>query len=172
MNDARLARAADEIELRGIAMRYARAIDRRDRELLLSCYHPDATDEHGTLFSGDARAYADWQPEVMRPFEVTAHYIMNTSYRVAGERAQGEIYFVAFHRTLPPAPREIVVGGRYLDDYERRAGEWRIARRMLVWDFSREQPVDAQQLEFLRSLGAQGAGAGDPSRERLDLFRR
>jgi hypothetical protein len=34
-------------------MRYSRAIDRLDRELLLSVYHEDAVDDHG-VFVGTA----------------------------------------------------------------------------------------------------------------------
>src|SRR5439155_201455 len=39
---------ADKQEIHDVIMRYCRAIDRRDRELLRSCFHPDAIDEHDT----------------------------------------------------------------------------------------------------------------------------
>ena len=42
----------DKQALHEIAMRYTRAIDRPDRELLLSLYHDDAIDHHGTMFKG------------------------------------------------------------------------------------------------------------------------
>jgi hypothetical protein len=160
----------DKGALRDLAMRYARAIDRRDRELLLSCYHADAIDHHGVMFRGDPLAYADWQPEIMAQFELTAHYIMNTDYRVRGELAEGELYFVAFHRFVPPSRKEMIVGGRYHDRYERRSGVWRIAHRTIVWDFAREYPFDGEKFAFLQSLGDVGAGATDRSFQTLSFF--
>ena len=160
----------DKQALHEIAMRYARAIDRRDRELLLSLYHDDSIDHHGTMFKGGPVAYADWQPEVMAPFAVTAHYITNTDYRIDGDRAEGELYFIAYHRMEVEA-KEVMIGGRYLDRYERRAGEWKIAHRTLVWDFARSNPLDADQLGFLKSLGYCGAGSDDVSKTVLPLFK-
>lgn len=162
----------DKQALYELAVRYARAIDRRDRNLLLSVYHDDAVDEHGTMFTGGPVAFADWQPEVMKRFEITTHYIMNTAYRLDGDRAEGELHFIAYHRTTDEPPEDLYVGGRYLDRYERRRGEWRIAHRTLVWDFTRGEPTRPERMDFLRSLGRLGAGANDPSFSLLPLFGR
>lgn len=170
--DPELQALLDKQSLYELAMRYARAIDRRDRDLLLSVYHDDAIDHHGGMFKGSAREFADWQPTVMAPFEVTAHYIINTSYRLDGDRAEGELYFIAYHRIQTPEPKEITIGGRYLDRYERRNGDWKIAYRTLVWDFSRSNPLDAGEYEFLKSLGVTGSGGNDISRTELPLFAR
>jgi hypothetical protein len=160
----------DRTELRAIALRYARAIDRHDRDLLLTCYHEDAIDHHGTVFRGDPLTFAAWLPDIMRQFEVTAHYIMNTDYRLAGDFAEGEIYFLAYHRTVPPERRELFVGGRYHDRYERRGGEWRIAHRTIAWDFSRSSPLEESQFAFLTSLGTLGSGDDDISFESMPMF--
>jgi hypothetical protein len=162
----------DKQALYELAVRYARAIDRRDRSLLLSVYHDDAIDDHGVMFKGSPAAFADWQPEVMAPFDVTAHYIANTAYRVDGDSAEGELYFIAYHRTKLPEAKEIVIGGRYLDRYERRNNTWKILHRTLVWDFTRSNPIASEQLSFLESLGSQGCGAGDPSFGVLPMFGR
>ena len=172
VREAQLQALLDKEALYELAVRYARAIDRRDRALLLSVYHEDAIDDHGVMFKGDATAYANWQPEVMAPFEVTAHYIMNKSYRLDGDRAQGELYFIAYHRTKAPDAKEVMVGGRYLDRYERRANVWKIVHRTLVWDFTRENPLDPAQRDFLASLGKLGCGADDVSFSALPLFSR
>ncbi len=34
-----------------------------------------------------------------------------------------------------------VLGGRYIDRFERRDGEWRIARRVLLLDWTGELPI-------------------------------
>jgi len=153
----------DKQALRELALRYARGIDRRDRGLLLSVYHPDAMDDHGEMFRGSPERFADWQPEVMGPFEVTAHYIMNSDYCIDGDEAEGELYFIAFHRVKPPEAAEFWVGGRYLDRYQRRDGGWKIAHRRLVWDFVHQGGENAEAVAFLRGLGVCGSGEDDLS---------
>ena len=170
--DPRLQELLDRQALHDLAITYARAIDRRDRELLLGVYHDDAIDDHGTMFTGDPVRYADWQPEVMAPFEITNHYIMNTAYRLDGDRAEGEVHFIAYHRTHGPEVREIWVGGRYLDRYERRAGQWKIAHRTLIWDFTRNEIANPEDTAFRQSLGVSGGGADDAAEQVLPLFRR
>jgi hypothetical protein len=159
--DPRLAAFLDKAELHELAMRYARAIDRDDRELLLSVYHPDGIDEHGAGFRGGPVAFADWVEEGLARFEVTAHYILNTSYSLHGDQAEGELHFIAYHRTLEPEPRDVVVGGRYLDQYERRGGGgWKIRVRTIAWDWARLGENPQASMDFLRQLGVSG-GRGD-----------
>lgn len=145
--------------LRDLAMRYSRAIDRRDMELLRSVYHADAVDEHGTVFKGTVDEFIAAQSTLMADFEITAHHIANMSYRIDGDRADGELYFTAYHRTRGEAPQNIIVHGRYLDNYERRQGVWKIANRWLAWDSFIVLDA-AAELPQLRALGA-GAGTVD-----------
>ncbi len=49
--EAALRLMLDKQEIHEVMMRYCRAIDRMDEELLRSVYHPDAIDNHG-LFNG------------------------------------------------------------------------------------------------------------------------
>lgn len=170
LRDPEIQALLDKQALYELAIRYARGIDRRDRELLLSVYHEDAIDRHGTMFEGSPLEFANWQPEVMAPFEVTAHYMMNTAYRIDGNKAEGELHFVAYHRLKGGDAKEVLIGGRYLDRYERRNNEWKIADRTLVWDFAHSNPVDLEQFSFLKSLGNLGGGANDISSEVLSLF--
>jgi hypothetical protein len=55
----RLRKLSDRQEILDCIHRYCRAIDRFDRELLISVYHPDAIDDHG-LFVGGPKEFADW----------------------------------------------------------------------------------------------------------------
>ena len=167
--DAMLAKDA----LRDLAVRYARAVDRRDLDLLRSVYHDDATDEHGVVYRGSASGFVDGFMEIMRGFELTAHYICNASYVVDGDGADGELYFIAYHRTLGDDPKHAMVCGRYLDNYERRDGQWRIARRKLVWDSALTLPVDPADADQLKALGEVGRwGDGDYSYRALPLMGR
>jgi ketosteroid isomerase-like protein len=160
----------DRLALQDLATRYARAIDRRDRALLLSLYHDDAIDNHGVMFEGGPLAFADWQPVVMAPFEVTAHHLTTLNFQLDGDRADGELYFIAYHRTLPPDSKEVVVTGRYLDRYERRNGTWKIAKRQLVWDSFASAAVTPAMHEQLNQLGIAGCGANDISNRFLPVL--
>jgi hypothetical protein len=165
-------RLLDRAELEELAARYARAVDRGDRELLLSLYHADAIDHHGNDFRGNPAQFADYVQGATAVFEVTAHYILNSSYEIEGDRADGELYFVAYHRMPPPEPNEIVVAGRYLDRYERRDGAWKIVYRSIVWDWASASQMTAQALQLLRDRGDGGGKADDVSRAALPLLAR
>lgn len=52
--EAEVREQRDRSEIWQVLMNYCRGVDRLDRELLLSCYHPDATDDHG-IFMGYER---------------------------------------------------------------------------------------------------------------------
>ena len=49
----------DRQEIYDCIMRYCRGIDRLDREVLLSAYHPDAIDDHGSTYVGGVEGFAD-----------------------------------------------------------------------------------------------------------------
>ena len=51
--------AVAKLEIQEALARYARGIDRQDVELAKSAYHPDATDEHGGPFHGNAHEVMD-----------------------------------------------------------------------------------------------------------------
>ena len=158
--------------LRDLATRYARAIDRRDMVLLRSVYFEDAVDEHGTAYSGPIEGFVAAFPKLMANFELTNHYICNTSYRIDGDRANGELYFIAYHRTSDPHSKHLVVTGRYLDRYDRRGGEWRISHRRLVWDAVLNIDVTDEDTALLGSLGAISGFEDDMSYEALPLMGR
>src|SRR5687768_7203639 len=46
-------------EIHDTLMRYCRGVDRLDRDLILSAYHPGARDNHGS-FDGPVEDFVDW----------------------------------------------------------------------------------------------------------------
>lgn len=162
----------DKEALRDLAMRYARAIDRRDQDLLRSVYHDDAIDDHGVVFCDTAAVFVAQQPEIMAPFAITAHYLCNLSYRVEGDGADGELYFIAYHRTDAPEAKHVIVSGRYLDNYERREGAWKISHRRLVWDSFITLDAASDDMAQLAALGVMGGKVDDRSYEALPLMGR
>lgn len=132
---------ADERAIRRVVLRYCRGIDRLDADLVRACYHPDATDEHGS-FRGGVAEYVEWAFRLLRRYGSTFHLIANQLVDVAGDVALAESYGIAFHRgrgtdgAFEPS-RNLITGFRFVDRFERRGGEWRIAHRVATTEWSR-----------------------------------
>jgi hypothetical protein len=117
---------------------YSRAVDRLDRELLLSVYHADAIDDHG-VFVGSPQAFADWVIPMHTATHLShQHCIFNSTVDLEGTVAHVESYymFVGLNRRGRPLAMS---GGRYLDRMEKRDGRWAIAARVCVRDWA---PLD------------------------------
>jgi len=129
----------DHEQIREVVYRYARGIDRRHFELVRSCYHPNATDDHGD-YSGGVDGFIEFLHEQLERWAVTSHFIGNVHIEIDGDWARVESYAQATHRGHPRpdgSVRDLTSGARYVDDFERRGGEWRIARRVVVNDWNR-----------------------------------
>lgn len=116
-------------------MRYARGVDRLDRELLLSAYHDDAIDDHG-MFVGNREDFADWVAQMHSSTHLShQHCLFNHSCELDGDVAHTETYymFVGMNRQGDTLSMS---GGRYLDRFERRDGRWAIAARVCVRDWA------------------------------------
>lgn len=134
-----------------------RGMDRMDRDLIVSAYHPDAIDDHG-LFVGGREAFADWVLGICRTaIQASAHTIANHTCEIAGDVAHAETYVITASMPMKMS------GGRYIDRLERRDGRWAIAARKVVLDWW--LPTDG---------GASGITpdqinqAGPPARDRTD----
>lgn len=134
----------DERAIHGVLLRYARGVDRGDEALIRSAYHDDGWDDHG-VWSGLGSDFAAYiVPRVRGRWEGVQHAMCNTIVELDGAAAHVETYFVASHeRHAEDGAHQVVqFGGRYLDRFERRDGEWRIAHRRVVHDWSSIQPSD------------------------------
>jgi hypothetical protein len=135
-----LARLLAKDAIADAILRFARGADRSDLELMRSAYWPDGTDDHGN-FSGNALEFTEFAIEVLKRFRVTMHFITNTAiaFPTAGQ-AHAESYFYAYHEHLPESdggPAMVtLVGGRYIDRFEERNGEWRILARVVTMEWS------------------------------------
>jgi hypothetical protein len=159
--------------LRRLVTAYSRAVDRRDFSLLRSLYHDDAFEEHGGMFSGGPDAYVAFVGKAISAYEASAHYVVNMSFEIDGDEAEGEIYKINYHRTHGPDAYEIVTGSRSLDRYSRRDGEWRFTSRSITLDWARKRAVDADAYKDFAAGSPPGkAGADDLSYQLLQLFSR
>lgn len=141
----------DKQSITEVIYRYARAIDRCDSGSLRNCFHPDSTHEHGE-FEGTSLKFCDWAMELLQQLTATQHHIGNILIDLEGDRAFTETYWIAYHRIPAGAGQigvvagsgtetDLLIGGRYLDRFERRSGLWKIARRVGIHDWQRFQPA-------------------------------
>lgn len=135
-------RLQDRADILDCMNRYTRGADRLDRALLLSAYHPDATDDRGA-FTGGPEARVDWLLAFLRTLGHTSHSISNFTIEIEGDVAHTESYVMTTR--LPAEGGVVTIGGaRYIDRFEQRdEGGWRIAHREAVMDFEFTVPVSA-----------------------------
>lgn len=140
---AALQRLVDVEAVRDVVRRYCRGIDRGDLELVRTCYHADAIDDHGT-FRGGVEEYLTWVARILERYDATFHLVANHLVELAGDMARSEAYGVAHHRSADPDPRRnLTVGFRYVDRVERRAdGVWRIAHRVATTEWVQAVPPE------------------------------
>lgn len=165
------------MEIYDALMRYSKGIDRRDAELLESAYFPDAVDirSYGPPDASPA-GFAQRALEGFGELEsFSQHHHTNIMMKVDVEAGVAEVesYNIAVHPIGPLSgasqrPEDgkehlRMIGGRYLDRFERRDGEWRIAKRVCVIDWSRSDvPGEDGFTDIRADLQSAGVGA-DPS---------
>ncbi|WP_052223335.1 nuclear transport factor 2 family protein [Novosphingobium malaysiense] len=135
---------ADREAIRECLYRYSRGVDRLDADMVRSAYWPDCIDEH-MGFSGNTEEFIAWAFPIMGGMDQTMHMIGNVLTSIRGNQADVESYFYGIHRiNLPDGGKSDVIGaGRYLDRFEKRDDEWRIAKRLVVTDWFRQYPDSA-----------------------------
>ncbi|MCP5281330.1 MAG: nuclear transport factor 2 family protein [Rhodoferax sp.] len=128
----------DREAIRECIYRYCRGIDRQDEQALRSSYWPDGTDRHGP-YDGSATGFIDWALARLKSSDRSVHQVTNMSITLQGSEAAVETYFLALQRE-PDASgvlQEVFLAGRYLDRFEKRGDEWRVAARTVMYDWMR-----------------------------------
>ncbi len=151
---------ADRLRIQDLVCRWCRAVDRLDFEAMRDVFHPDATDNHNH-FSGDVNGLLEWIRGRHRSITHSMHMVGNMVIEFASaEQALCESYVWCTQR-YPAGSTDALValtggahGGegqgmdlmacsRYVDRMEKRAGEWRIARRTVITDWKDIQPFQS-----------------------------
>ena len=136
-----------------VIMRYGRTLDWLDEAGQQNCFWPDAEIDYG-FFEGQGK---DWIGVVMGAEKATLrrwHLSSGVMVQVDGERAKSECYglTVAASKNESGEMVDTMFGGRYLDELEKRNGEWRISKRAYIADWVQHFP---NGLEALASIGLQ-----------------
>lgn len=155
-----------------VLMKYVRGVDRRDWDLVRSCYHEDAFQDHGA-YAGGLDGLITWSRAWHENIPVCMHTVSNVLIELNGDTAVAESYVIV-HQMQPDESGTMVyatAGCRYVDTFEYREGPgWRILRRIVPLVFTRppdpagDQPQITGALESRRdstdSIFAARAAAG------------
>lgn len=161
----RIQRLQDRQDILDCIMREARGRDRQDVDLIASCYWEDGVDEHGPVITRAPDYPARANAGHAAFFSATSHNITNHTCEINGDVAHCESYVIGGLLSLDQKTCKIAPG-RYIDQLERRNGEWRITIRRTVIDMAVEG--DASWLQsraisgFLKGLWSKS----DPSYRR------
>jgi hypothetical protein len=149
LSETELAAVRDELsraQIRDAMFRYCRGVDRADQALIRSAYHDDSRDWHGKYQGPSAAFAAAFVKSMPGTAQGLQHLLGNMLIELDGESAHVETYFFTAYRDVQDLEVVAMFGGRYLDRFERRDGEWKIANRTVVndWTFRKELPRDTK----------------------------
>ncbi len=118
----------DRQDILDCIQRESRARDRQDSEQIAGCWWEDGCDEHGPniMYAPDYPRLANLGH--ITNFNMTSHNITNHLCEIDGDTAYCESYVVGGLFWLDGKTTTIAFG-RYLDQLEKRDGEWRMKTR-------------------------------------------
>ncbi|HET6731930.1 nuclear transport factor 2 family protein [Mycobacterium sp.] len=171
--EALLQEMLDEFQLRKLVHGYCRAVDRGDLATLRELYHHDAEDAHGAFSTGSVDDFLS-ELAAARPYiRSMQHHITTVNFAISGDKAEGEIYTIATH-TFSAGDRDVdvVVGGRYLDKYEKRDSTWKFIERTIVTDTAHVNDPSSVDLShpITRDTMKGSPDAEDPSQRFFSLL--
>lgn len=155
----------DRQAIHDVVTRYCRGVDRQDKDLLTSCYHPDAIDDRG-MFVGPPDELFDWtDPSHLSLFSTHQHIVCNHSCELDGDTAHCETYYV-FAGMRKADGQLSLSGGRYIDRMEKRDGVWKIAARKCLVEWLSENMVVEGMAEVYAAVGKVARDRSDCSYDR------
>lgn len=156
-----LAQLGDRAAIAAVLQRWCRAIDRRDAALMQTVFHPDALITNGRDDCG-SKEYIERAASRHAGIPKSSHMIGNVNVEFVGPDAafcETWCHALEAHPAQGDRPAlDRLVRMRYADEFARRDGAWRIARRTAVIDHEvwlpapeRDTAAEAGRLVGLRS---------------------
>lgn len=139
-----LQRLLDKQAIAEVLQRYSRTLDWLDDAGQATCFWPDALIDYG-FFMGAARDFVPVVMAIERASQRRWHFLSAPSIAFpSSDRASAECYGFAtgIRQQDDGSWSGGLYGGRYLDEFEKRDGEWRIAARRYIMDW--KTPLDNQ----------------------------
>lgn len=156
--------------IREVIVRCFRGSDREVHELAESCHPPEGNINLG-IYNGPARDFFAGTADFRAPLLAVHHQIGQSNIELNGDAAVGETYCIATY-VLPgeDGPTTTVLMTRYLDRFEKRDGEWKIADRLVAFDAQVNVPGGLPALAPEENWGRRDES--DPSHELFASLRR
>ena len=155
----------DRQDILDCIVRESRARDRQDVEMIAGCWWAEGVDEHGPIVTNAPDYPAKANAGHAANFNMTSHNITNHLCEIVGNSAYCESYVVGGLFWLDGKTTTIAMG-RYIDELEKRNGEWRLLKRRCTIEMSANSDatwVYSKNVKgFLKGLWS----ADDPSYER------
>jgi hypothetical protein len=163
-NQADIRELIDRQRIWECLLRYTRGMDRLDRDLVLSAYHPGGKEDHGALIA-PAEQFVDIVLEHHRAGEIVTQHIMNNhGCEIDGDVAHAETYVTCYSVTLDN--KASLSFGRFADRLEKRDGRSgitdRVSLRTGASELSDYRGADGHVL-LPESLGESRRDRRDPS---------
>jgi len=152
-------RLEDREAIRDVIGAYAHAIDRRRWDMMPQLFHADATFGFGPV-QGNWEEFVGQAQAIIDPCLATQHQLGQIQFGFEDDTCHTETYFTAMH-TIPagyPVPDvfpdkgkvySAVIAGRYVDRFEQRSEQWRIAQRTGLYDWREFREVEGVELSEL-----------------------
>ncbi len=162
--DARIDAMLDREAIRDALSRFTRGMDRFDREAYLSAFHDDAEMAAGP-FVGSARDCWDWAVPMHEEGQLLTHHsLLNITIDLDGDTAHTETYYMFVARNRDETV--VLAGGRYVDRFEKRNGDWRIALRTNIIEWATMPPAIPPPFSEVADIALNGVSSrskDDPS---------
>jgi ketosteroid isomerase-like protein len=125
----------DRWELQDLALAYAEAIDAKNTDAVVQLFTDDAVFRAYDRPKGEARGTKEIRgllEKLLNSFSATMHHVSGPRVEfTAPDNARGVVSLNAWH-AFNEERRDGILWGRYLDEYVRCDGRWRIASRTLT----------------------------------------
>ncbi|MDE3878731.1 nuclear transport factor 2 family protein [Sinorhizobium meliloti] len=140
MDQAKITPLSDREAICDCLYRNCRGIDGGDETALRSSYWPDAHGNHG-VYSGSAEGFIQLVLRESKRAPRTLHQITNVLIEFTSPaEASVESYFTALQcGTCNDGEISLLLFGRYSDLFQKREGQWRIAKRTTIYEGRNEQ---------------------------------
>ncbi len=156
--DQQLTDLLDRDAIRRALVTLARGEDRRDAALISLALWPDSVTDYG-VYKADFAQYLEWVVPGAEAITNTQHVLGQSHIELGGATAKVETQVISYHRVVygEGDEHDTCIGGRYLDVFEQRGGEWRILERKMLYDWSQDWGTAADWLQ-----GVMGMPFSDP----------
>ena len=136
----------DKQAISDVIQRYCRTLDWLDDDAQAGCYWPDAAIDYG-FFKGRAEDFLPVVMETERNLARRWHMLSQPLVRFHSPTSASSECYGIFGGGRAQEDGSIagdLIGGRYLDEWEKRDGEWRISARTYILDW--KSPLANQPL--------------------------